>query len=46
VRTIESHRASIQAKAKRTTRAGLVGYALSAGLLDDVRLRCTPPVHR
>jgi two-component system, NarL family, response regulator NreC len=46
VRTIESHRASIQAKTERTTRAELVAYALSAGLLDDVRLNVALPTPR
>jgi two-component system response regulator NreC len=46
VRTIESHRASIQAKTKRTTRAELVGYALAAGLLDEVRRRAPLPARR
>jgi two-component system, NarL family, response regulator NreC len=35
VRTVESHRAHIQQKLRRTTRADLVRYALDRGLLDD-----------
>ena len=35
VRTIESHRAHIQQKTRRSTRAELVRYALDHGLLDD-----------
>jgi two-component system response regulator NreC len=35
VRTVESHRAHIQQKIRRTTRAELVRYALDHGLLDD-----------
>jgi two-component system, NarL family, response regulator NreC len=35
VRTIESHRAHIQQKTRRSTRAELVRYALSHGLLGD-----------
>jgi two-component system response regulator NreC len=35
VRTVESHRAHIQQKIGRTTRAELVGYALDRGLLDQ-----------
>jgi two-component system response regulator NreC len=34
VRTVESHRAHIQQKLRRTTRADLVRYALDRGLLD------------
>ena len=34
VRTVESHRANIQQKAGRTTRAELVAYAREQGLLD------------
>jgi two-component system response regulator NreC len=34
VRTVESHRAHIQQKLRLSTRAELVGYALSHGLLD------------
>jgi two-component system response regulator NreC len=34
VRTVESHRANIQQKAGRSTRAQLVAYALEHGLLD------------
>jgi two-component system response regulator NreC len=34
VRTVESHRAHIQRKTRRTTRAELVRYALEQGLLD------------
>lgn len=33
-RTVETHRAHIQQKLRRTTRAELVGYALEHGLLD------------
>jgi two-component system response regulator NreC len=36
VRTVESHRAHIQQKLRRSTRAELVRYALDRGLLDDV----------
>jgi two-component system response regulator NreC len=35
VRTVESHRAHIQQKLRRTTRADLVRYALDHGLLDE-----------
>jgi two-component system response regulator NreC len=35
VRTVESHRAHIQRKLGRTTRAELVRYALDRGLVDD-----------
>jgi two-component system response regulator NreC len=35
VRTVESHRANIQQKAGRNTRAELVAYAREQGLLDD-----------
>ncbi len=35
VRTVESHRASIQRKAGRSTRAELVAYAREQGLLDE-----------
>jgi two-component system response regulator NreC len=35
VRTIESHRAHIQQKLRRTSRAELVRYALDHGLLDE-----------
>jgi two-component system response regulator NreC len=35
VRTVESHRAHIQQKLRRSTRAELVRYALDRGLLDD-----------
>jgi two-component system response regulator NreC len=34
VRTVESHRANIQHKLRRTTRAELVRYALENGLVD------------
>jgi two-component system, NarL family, response regulator NreC len=34
VRTIESHRAHIQQKIRRTTRAELVQYALEHGFVD------------
>jgi two-component system response regulator NreC len=34
VRTVETHRAHIQQKLGRTTRAELVRYALDHGLLD------------
>jgi two-component system response regulator NreC len=37
VRTVESHRAHIQQKARRTTRAELVAYAREHGLLDRPR---------
>ena len=37
VRTIESHRAHIQQKTGRTTRAELVRYALDHSLLDDAQ---------
>jgi len=37
VRTVESHRANIQHKSGRTTRAELVAYAQEQGLLDDPR---------
>ena len=37
LRTVESHRAHIQAKSGRTTRAELVDLALHAGLLDPER---------
>lgn len=35
VRTVESHRAHIQQKTRRSTRAELVRYALDHGLLED-----------
>jgi two-component system response regulator NreC len=35
VRTVESHRAHIQQKLRRSTRAELVRYALDRGLLED-----------
>ena len=35
VRTVESHRAHIQQKTRRTTRAELVRYALDHGLLEE-----------
>jgi two-component system response regulator NreC len=35
VRTVEAHRAHVQQKLNRTTRAELVRYALDHGLLDD-----------
>ncbi len=35
VRTVETHRAHIMQKLRLTTRAELVQYALSAGMLDD-----------
>jgi two-component system, NarL family, response regulator NreC len=35
VRTVESHRAHIQQKLRRTSRADLVRYALDHGLLDE-----------
>jgi len=35
IRTVESHRAHIQQKLRRSTRAELVRYALDHGLLDD-----------
>jgi len=34
VRTVESHRAHIQQKLRRSTRAELVGYALEHDLVD------------
>jgi two-component system response regulator NreC len=34
VRTVETHRAHIQQKTRRTTRAELVGYALEHGMLE------------
>jgi two-component system response regulator NreC len=34
VRTVESHRAHIQRKVGRTTRAALVAYAREYGLMD------------
>jgi two-component system, NarL family, response regulator NreC len=34
VRTVESHRAHIQQKLRRSTRSELVRYALERGLLD------------
>jgi two-component system response regulator NreC len=37
LRTVESHRAHIQAKTERTTRADLVELALKTGLLDPER---------
>ena len=37
VRTVESHRAHIQQKLRRTSRADLVRYALEHGLLDEQR---------
>jgi two-component system response regulator NreC len=37
VRTVESHRAHIQQKLRRTSRAELVRYALDHGLLDGER---------
>jgi two-component system response regulator NreC len=37
VRTVESHRAHIQQKLRRSTRAELVRYALDRGLLDGER---------
>jgi two-component system response regulator NreC len=36
VRTVESHRAHIQQKLRRTSRAELVRYALDHGFLDDL----------
>jgi two-component system response regulator NreC len=35
VRPVESHRAHVQQKLRRTNRAELVRYALDHGLLDD-----------
>jgi two-component system response regulator NreC len=35
VRTVESHRAHIQQKLRRTSRADLVRYAIDHGLLDE-----------
>ena len=51
VRTIESHRAHIQQKTGRNSRAELVRYALDHSLLDDAhelarRLRALPPPRR
>jgi two-component system response regulator NreC len=37
VRTAETHRAHIMQKLRLETRAELVRYALSQGLLDDAR---------
>jgi two-component system response regulator NreC len=37
VRTVESHRAHIQQKIRRSTRAELVRYALDHDMLDDAR---------
>jgi two-component system response regulator NreC len=45
VRTIETHRARIQAKTNRSSRAELVSFALGAGLLDEYRRR-TPGLAR
>jgi two-component system response regulator NreC len=45
LRTVESHRAHIQAKTQRSTRAQLVDLALRAGLLDSER-RGKPLVNR
>jgi two-component system response regulator NreC len=45
VRTIESHRSRIQAKTQCTSRAGLVRYALDAGLLDEDRRRAARFAH-
>lgn len=42
LRTVESHRAHIQAKTQRTTRAQLVELALRAGLLDRERRHGAP----
>jgi two-component system response regulator NreC len=42
LRTVESHRAHIQAKTQRTTRAQLVDLALRAGLLDRERRHGMP----
>lgn len=39
VRTVESHRAHIQQKTRRTSRAELVRYALDHGLLDEPETR-------
>jgi two-component system, NarL family, response regulator NreC len=35
VRTVESHRAHIQQKVRRSTRAELVRYALDHGLIES-----------
>jgi two-component system, NarL family, response regulator NreC len=35
IRTVETHRAHVQQKLRRTTRAELVRYAIDHGLLDD-----------
>ena len=46
VRTVESHRAHIQQKAGRSTRAELVAYAREHGLVDSTADRvAAPPVH-
>jgi two-component system response regulator NreC len=45
LRTVESHRAHIQRKTKRTTRAELVDLALRAGLLDRERRQAMPLVN-
>jgi two-component system response regulator NreC len=44
LRTVESHRAHIQGKTQRTTRAQLVDLALRAGLLDRERRPAMPLV--
>jgi two-component system, NarL family, response regulator NreC len=46
LRTVESHRAHIQAKTQRTTRAELVDLALRAGLLDRDRRHAASLAHR
>jgi len=45
LRTVESHRAHIQAKSGRTSRAELVDLALRAGLMDPERRRRTSLIH-
>ena len=45
LRTVESHRAHIQAKSGRTTRAELVDLALHAGLLDPERRQRASLIH-
>jgi two-component system response regulator NreC len=45
LRTVESHRAHIQRKTQRTTRAELVDLALRAGLLDRERRHAMPLVN-
>ena len=45
LRTVESHRAHIQAKSGRTSRAELVDLALTAGLLDQERRNRRSLIH-